>query len=579
MERLETKRIHGHTYYYYSHWEWRDGRCRRAWQKYLGKLEDIVRAVEDGGPCPRYAEVFQWGLSEALWQECGRANICGVINRHVHKRGQGLATGEYLAIAALNRAMQVRSKRSLWHWFAATTLLRRLPKATAANLSSQRFWDHMDRISVASVQNIWREILQGVVARESIDLSHVCYDGTNFYTFIDTFNTRCHIARRGKNKQGRSNLRQVSYALFCCADGQLPLYYEIYDGNRNDAKQFPLMLERFRGFFRQLAGAAAQPDITVIFDKGNNSKENFQLLDGMQQNLPLSYVGSVKLDEHKELAVVPNDDARFQTSAAHPPGCKSFRIKKNVYGRQRLLVVTYNQNLFDSQRATVQADIGKALERLGQVQTRLEDRRAGLITGGRAPTQASVHKQCQAILKRQHLKRLITITLTADDNGLPRLQYALDSAAQQELENTYLGKNILISDREAWDDARIIDAYRSQFLIEGVFKEVKDRSTGNWWPMFHWTDSKIQVHALYCTIAVLLRALLWRRVRQAGLQISLKRLLGELQDIREIVNIYPARGKQKEARRQTVLSKRNELQERLLLLLGLPEGAKKAVLG
>jgi transposase len=575
MERLETKRIHGHTYYYYSKWEWRGGKCRRVWQKYLGKPEDILRAVEDGGPCPRYAEVFQWGLSEALWQECCRAKICAVINRRIRKREQGLTTGEYLAIAALNRAMQVRSKRSLWQWFAATTLLRHLPKASAAHLSSQRFWDHMDRITIATAQEIWEEILQGVVAQENIDLTRVCYDGTNFYTFIDTFNTRCQIARRGKNKQGRSNLRQVSYALFCGADGQLPLYYEIYDGNRNDAKQFPLMLERFHRFFRQLSGAAAQPDITVIFDKGNNSAENFQWLDDMH----LSYVGSVKLDEHKDLAAVANDDARFQASDAHPPGCKSFRINKKVYGRQRLLVVTYNQNLFDSQWATLQTDIRKALERLGQLQSRLEDRRAGLIVGGRSPTPASVHTQCQAILKRQHLKRLIAIRLTADDHGVPRLHYALDSAAQQDLEKTYLGKNILISDRQDWDDARIIAAYRSQFLIEGVFKEMKDRSTGNWWPMFHWTDSKIQVHALYCTIAVLLRGLLWRRVRQAGLQISLKRLLGELQDIHEIVNIYPARGKQKEGRRQTVLSKRNEVQERLLALLGLSEGTKNVILG
>jgi transposase len=575
MERLEKKRIHGRTYYYYSKWEWRDGKCRRAWQKYLGKLEDIVRAVDEGGPCPRYAEVFQWGLSETLWRECCRAKVCEFINRHVRKRDQGLTTGEYLSIAALNRAMQARSKRSMWQWFAATTLLRHLPKATAANLSSQRFWDHMDRLAAPKAQGIWQEILQGVVARENIDLSRVCYDGTNFYTFIDTFNTRCVIARRGKNKQGRNNLRQVSYALFCCADGQLPLYYEVYEGNRNDAKQFPLMLERFRQFFRQLSGAAVQPDSTLIFDKGNNSKENFRLLDDMQ----LSYVGSVKLDEHKDLARVPNNDARFQASDAHPPGCKSFRIKKKVYGRQRLLVVTYNQNLFDSQWATLQTDIGKALERLGQLQTRLEDRRAGLIEGGRAPTQTSLHKQCQAILKRQHLKRLIGITLAADDNGLPRLHYELDSAAQQDLEKTYLGKNILISDREGWDDAHIIEAYRSQFLIEGVFKEMKDRSTGNWWPMFHWTDSKIQVHALYCTIAVLLRALLWRRVRQGGVQISLKRLLGELQDIREIVNIYPARGKQQNERRQTVLSKRNELQQRLLVLLGLTEAAKNAILG
>lgn len=577
MERLETKRIHGLAYYYYSKWEWRDGRCRRVWQKYLGKPGDILRAVEEGGPSPSYAEVFQWGLSEALWQECCRAKVGDIIDGHVRKRGQGLSTGAYLAIATLNRAMQPRSKRSLWQWFAGTTLLRRLPQGTAATLSSQRFWDHMDRIAVSKAQDIWREILEGVVVRENIDCARVCYDGTNFYTFIDTFNTRCDIARRGKNKQGRNNLRQVSYALFCCAAGQLPLYYEVYEGNRNDAKQFPLMLERFRQFYRQLAGASAtsQPDITVIFDKGNNSKENFHLLDDMQ----LSYVGSVKLDEHKDLAAVPNDDERFQASDAHPPGCKSFRVKKKVYGRQRVLVVTYNQNLFDSQWATLQNDIRKALERLGQLQSRLEDRRAGLIQGGRAPTTASVQQQSQTILKRQHLKRLVRISLTADDNGLPRLHYELDSAAQQELEKTYLGKNILISDREAWDDARIIEAYRSQFLIEGVFKEMKDRNTGNWWPLFHWTDSKIQVHALYCTIAVLLRALLWRRVRQAGIQIPLKRLLSELQDIREIVNVYPARRQQKNERRQTILSKRNELQERLLAVLGLPNEAKNASLG
>lgn len=575
MERLETKRIHGLTYYYYSKWEWRDGRCRRVWQKYLGKLEDIVRAVDAGGSAPRWAEVFQWGLSETLWQECCRAQVEDIINRHVRKRDQGLSTAEYVAIATLNRAMQPKSKRSTWQWFAGTTLVRHLPKATAANLSSQRFWDHMNRIDASNVADIWREILQGVVAREHIDLSRICYDGTNFYTFIDTFNTRCTIARRGKNKQGRNNLRQVSYALFCCAEGQLPLYYEVYEGNRNDAKQFPLMLARFRQFFRDLGGTAAMPPITLIFDKGNNSKDNFHLVD----ELALSYVGSVKLDEHKDLAAVANDDPRFQTTDAHPPGCKSFRIPKQVYGRQRLVLVTYNQNLFDSQRATLQNDLGKALERLAELQTRLEDRRAGLLTGGRAPTPASIQRQCQAILKRQHLKRLIRVAVDADQHGLPRLRYELDSAALADLENTYLGKNLLITDREAWDDARIIEAYRSQFLIEGVFKEMKDRSTGNWWPMFHWTDSKIQVHALYCTIAVLLRNLMWRRVRQAGVQISLKRLLSELHDIREIVNIYPARGKQRSERRQTVLSKRNELQERLLSILGLAEAAKNANLG
>ena len=119
----------------------------------------------------------------------------------------------------------------------------------------------------------------------------------------------------------------------------------------------------------------------------------------------------------------------------------------------------------------------------------------------------SVKSQSQAILKRQHLKRIIRVTITSDANSIPRLEYAIDTETLQDLSDTYLGKNVLITDREDWDDAQIIRAYRSQFLIEDVFKQTKDRETGAWWPRHHWTDSKIKVHALYCTIGLLLRAL------------------------------------------------------------------------
>ena len=222
MERLEAKRVNGHTYYYYSHWARVDNRCRRVWQKYLGKLEDIVAAVEGTGPAPICAEVFQWGLSQALWQEATRAGLVGHIDRHCPKRRQGLTTGQYLAVAAINRAIRPRSKRSMWDWFSQTALRRRLPSASSAALSSQRFWDHMDAVKPAAATAIWKDLVKDVVDRERIDLSSICYDGTNFYTFLDTFNTRCSLAARGKNKQGRDDLRQVSYALFCAADHNCP---------------------------------------------------------------------------------------------------------------------------------------------------------------------------------------------------------------------------------------------------------------------------------------------------------------------------------------------------------------------
>jgi transposase len=570
MERLETKKINGHTYYYYSQWGWVNGKCRRKWQKYLGKLEDIRQACEGGGPAPLYAEVFQWGLPTALWQEAVRAQIAAATDQLCPKRDQGLSTGEYIALAAVNRAIRPASKRSFWNWFAQTALLRCLPEASKEALSSQRFWDHMERISPEQAQAIWKEILSGVVERERIDLSSVSYDGTNFYTFIDTFNARCKVARRGKNKQGQSNLRQVSYALFCCADGHLPLFYDVYEGNRNDAKEFPAMLERFNAFLKEGGQGPCRPqDTTIIFDKGNNSPANFALIDEME----VRFVGSVKLCEHKELAAISNNDPRFECCKdAGIEGTKAFRVKKRVYGRERVLVITYNQNLFEAQWQTVQNDIAKALERLGALQQRLCDRAQGLIKGGRTPTMASVEKQCRDILSRPHLKDLVAFGVSQGKQGVPVLEHSLDTEALSQLSDTCLGKNLIITNHEGWENARIIRAYRSQFIIENLFKEIKDRHHGAWWPMHHWTDSKIQVHGLYCTIALLLRALMWRRVQAAGISLPMKRLLSELDDVRQVVNVFPKKRRQKHQRSQTVLSKTSELQDRLIATLGLHDG-------
>jgi len=568
MQRLEAKSIHGRTYYYLSQWGWKNGKCRRLSQKYLGKLEDLAQAVQGTGPAPEYAVVLDWGLPQALWREAERAQVVEHVNQLCPKRAQGLSTGDYLRLAAINRACEPVSKQAMWDWVSGTSLPRVWPEASAAQLTSQHFWDHMERIPPETAQAIWQQLIAAVLQREQIALSQICYDGTNFYTFIDTFNLQSQLAKRGKNKQGRSNLRQVSYALFCTTDGHLPLFYDVYEGNRNDAKQFPQVLEKFQRWLQERAGsrwAGRKP--TLIFDKGNNSADNFALLD----TLELPYVGSVKLDEHRDLATVSNQDARWQP-ATEPgwEGTKSWRTQQVVYGKERTLVMTYNQNLLDRQWATVQNDLAQALSQLACVQRNLEERAAGLIKGGMAPTRESVQRKCEQILHRQHLRQLVQITVTLNSGAVPQLSYQAAPAAQQKLRDTYLGKTLLITDHKEWSDVQVIRAYRSQFVIEEIFHEMKDRHIGAWWPLHHWTDSKIQVHGLYCTIAVLLRALLWRRARQAGLRLSMSGLLKNLGQIRQVINVYSAKRASKPGAEQVVLTKRDETQEKLIEILGLP---------
>ncbi|MGH7866580.1 MAG: IS1634 family transposase [Candidatus Dormibacteraceae bacterium] len=569
MQRLEAKTIHGHTYYYLSLWGWKNGKCRRLSQQYLGKPEDIAQAVQGPSRTPQYAVVLDWGLPQALWQEAGRAQIVTHVDQLCPKRAQGLSPGDYIRLAAINRACHPVSKQAMWDWVARTSLPRAWPEACAAQLTSQHFWDHMDRIPPQSAQAIWQQLCAAVLQREQIELSQVCYDGTNFYTFIDTFNLKCQVARRGKNKQGRANLRQVSYALFCTTDTHLPLFYDVYEGNRNDAKEFPLVLEKFQRWLKERThstGTGVPIKPTLIFDKGNNSADNFALID----TLELPYVGSVKLDEHPDLARVSNLDARWQP-ATEPglEGTKSWRSQQVVYGKERTLVMTYNQNLFDSQWATVQNDLAQALSQLALVQRNLQDRAAGLIKGGTPPTVASVERKCEQTLHRQHLHQLVQTTVRLNPTGMPQLSYQVDCAAQQKLTDTYLGKTLLITGHQQWSDAQVIRAYRSQFVIEEMFHEMKDRHIGAWWPLHHWTDTKIQVHGLYCTLAVLLRALLWRRVRQAGLRLSMSGLLEKLAQIRQVINVYPAKRAGQPGVEQVVLTQRDEVQEKLIEILGL----------
>lgn len=573
MERLETKKISGHVYYYYSFWGWKDGKCRRLWQKYLGSLQDMMRILTGERDAPVCAEIFQWGLPMALWKEASRAETVSIVDRICPKRNQGITTGEYLTIAAINRAIQPCSKRSMWEWFSRTVLRRVLSEVTEDALASQRFWDHMDRVGEGEGQQIWKRVFQGVVHREAVNAESISYDGTNFYTFIDTFNTRCEIARRGKNKQGRENLRQVSYALFCCADGPLPMYYDIYEGNRNDARQFPLMLKQFQDFFLEMTGhSCRRGNVTLVFDKGNNSQENFAWIDSIQ----LSYVGSVKLDEHKELAREANDSNRFTVcQEAGLEATKAFRVRKTVYGKERVLVVTYNLHLFEAQWETVHNDMAKAMKKLADLAARLDRWRLAVGRRGKKPTREWVTRQVADTLCRQHMKEVIRAEVR-EEAGFLVLEYSSNPEAVEQLKDTYLGKNILVTDREEWDNDRIIRAYRSQYLIEGVFKEMKDRVHGNWWPLNHWTDSKIRVHALYCTLALLFRGLMMRRLARNGLRISLHKAMQELSQIQEVLNFYPVpekkgRGRKKRTPVKAVLTRMSEFQEKMVSILGLQE--------
>jgi len=556
MVYLTRKKIKGITYYYAEESERRDGKSRRKWQKYLGSLNKIIEAVEGEPPKPEYAEIFQLGGPAAYLNASEQINMMKILDSVIPKRNQGPSVGFYLTLAAINRGIEAVSKRSMWHWFQNTILFRAFPEINRASLSSQRFWDNMSSISEDKMKSAWMKLVNYVLDLEKLDLSCASYDGTNFYTFIGSFNTRCTIAKRGKNKQGRKDLRQINYALFCTRNDHFPLYFDVFEGNRHDSKEFQVVIEKFFQAFKDRV--SKDGGMTIVFDKGNNSDKN---LEKFIEDSGFHFVGSVKPDDHKDLALISNNDKCFEL-LSHPrlDQVKAFRTQKKIYGKNLTVVVTFNNNLYISQVKSINNEIDKSLGKLAGIANKLEDRIAKIVTKGKKPTKESINSQVASVLCGQHMKKLIKTTV-GEHKDVPTLTYTLDTEEYARLADTYLGKNIIITDNHDWTTEDIVVTYRSQYVIEDIFKQMKDRKTGTWWPMYHWTDNMIRVHGFYCSLSLLLRALIMKRAKDSGMPMSITKLHDKLFGIREVLNIF-AKGKNKQ-QTQSVVSKLDIAQRRL----------------
>ncbi len=362
-------------------------------------------------------------------------------------------------------------------------------------------------------------------------------------------------------------MRQVNYALFCSKESHMPLYFDVYQGNIHDSTEFKKILPGFKAAFKDKITPGST--ITIIFDKGNNSPEATSEIDQSS----FHFVGSLKLSDHKDLALISNKDEKFETTG-HPQleSLKALRLEKVVYGKQRTVIITFNQNLYDDQLKTLYNDLEKCQEKLSVLSRRLTDRAEGLITRGKKPIKESVGKNVKKILKRQYMKQLIKVDYQ-EKNTIPLISYSLDGEEFARLTDTYLGKKILFTDNHEWKTEDIILAYHGQHIIENIFRETKDRKTGCWWPVNHWTDQKIKVHGLYCTITLLIRALMIMKTREDNIKLSLGRLHEKLNGIKQVINIYPrpkGKGNRKERKTRT-LTKMDEIQDKLFELFRMDD--------
>ena len=561
---LTKKVINGKPYYYLRFTQRVDGKPKVVRTVYLGKVEEILAAIEKrrDGQRPKRVVLAEFGAVAAAWSMIQQTGLIALIDAHVPKWDQGLSVGEYLAIAVVNRVVCPKSKRKIGPWSAKTVLPRLINGLVPKKLTSQRFWDHMDRVSPEAIEAIETDLARRLVEQFGIDLNCLAFDATNFFTFINTRNTKADLAQRGHNKNGRCDLRQVSLALLVSTDFHVPLFHESYAGNRPDAVEFRSALTKLQQ--RQEEFTQQCQDITLVFDKGNNSTEGFEMLDGTE----FHFVGSLSPTQHPDLLAIDLEEFH----ALRGPRLEqvsAYRTRKEVFGVERTIVATFNDNLYTAQLTTLTDQIGKARRRLDALQRRLTRHRNGKSKGKR-PTRAGTQNQVKSILKARHMKEVLDVRVFEKDRHVS-LTYRVNQRGIDHLCSTLFGKTIVFTDHAAWSDEEIVLAYRGQYRVENAFRTMKDPHFVSFSPGFHWTDQKIRVHAFYCVLALTMVSLLQRQFHQQGIAISISEALESLSDIKEVA-LFHNRSRKNPAV-TVALTERDELQNQLYDALDLKQFA------
>jgi len=448
-----------------------------------------------------------------------RLRVAEIVDEVVVARRSdaGASLGTHIALATLNRVVDPCSKLALSDWWDTTAGDRWLRLSPGA-LDHRRFWDAMDAIGEDEIKQIERRIVAAMVETFAVDLSGLVVDMTNFATWIDSANPRAPIAQRGHSKQKRNDLRICGLGLVVSTDGGIPLVSHAYPGNKPDVTQFGAMVTELVTRFSSLlsdggagAGGEAATDstgrLTLVYDAGQNSDDNYELLDGT----PLHFVGSLPPSDHPELLAVPRD--RYEVvDEGRFPGLVAFETTKIIFGKQRRLVVCHSNGLHDKQSRGFTQTLAKTHRQLAAVQDRL-------ARGRCRKSREKLEAEIAAIVAPRWVSRVMATTLVGENPAELRLSFAVDEGARAELETELFGKRILFSDKTPGEasTAQIVAEYRSQEALQGDFRQMKDPKVVSFSPMFHYTESKIRVHVLYCVLALMVARLMVREADQAGI--------------------------------------------------------------
>ena len=559
MASLIAKKKANQLYYYVVESARVEGKPRIVQQTYLGTAERVAALVKDRtAPLPLSATAIEFGLPGALWLAAQQSGTWAALQSFWPAPRSGPSTAHYLLLAAIHRICCPGPKTEVADWYHRS-ILHPLWGLPPERFSSQAFWDCFAAIQTepsgsgeldqaqSRLLDVWKE-------KQLVSRRVLAYDTTNFYTYVASTNTRNTLAQRGHNKQGWHDLRQVGLSYVLDGEHGLSLCHHVYPGNVADAEELPIALQRVLALLDK--HEIARDTVTLVLDKGSAALANTLALE----QAGVAWISALPWNQAPE-ELRERDAEQLEPLSSAQPGGRAAGAQLVVHGKEYWCVVKYSASFAGEQLHSVTTTLSKALQSMRRLAVELAK------PGGRF-TETGLRHRIGRWLAGAFVADLVRYQLEHRD-GRWHLQFDFDNAAFQKLIAHRLGRTVLLTNRLDWTAEQVVAGYSGQQQIEQVFRGLKDGDWLGWGPMYHWTDSKIRVHAFYCMLGISLLQYVHKKASRARPGLTLEDLTDELAQIQQFALLYPPQGQKGPHRVATILSKQTLVQQALAETLGL----------
>ena len=512
---LSTQKKSYGTYYLYKRNYKQEGKSKSDYV-YLGTEEVALKILSDfNSENPLNERLLSFSGEVLLSKMLEMVDFKEIINKIVQNDAE-FDVGRFIEMLVIEHSLYKHSKWRLANKSHEKSIFSLDTLITPDNFHENNIYNYMDYI-FPKLDQIQKEIVKKLLAMKNMEFDELIIDATSIHCFggDDVEEPKNQIEKykqvnrtHGYSRSKRPNLPQINLILGV-TNHYIPLLFDAFSGNAPDTAMFKMLLEKCQREYPMLLKKIKGK--YLVFDKGNNSENNFKEIDSLCKKWRCHFVTSVRpsLVRVKEQLLslkIEEQPVIYEQKHTKLRGKTSTIFLYDGDKKERNVLLYVNEEIArKKQEAFLELlnDIQEKVSEINQKQDGIEDK-------------------SDAVERLLRKKRVLSCFKRDRDNETI-MCVPIKEKTEEKL--NLAGKFAIITNDFTLDAVSIIRIYKTSGVVEHEFHILK--SVLSLYPFRHRKPTRIKVHCALVIWGTMAFALLRFLLMQNKLEFTFE----ELKDI------------------------------------------------